>query len=130
MGSAELKVLVVEDNLINQELVVDYLDGSPCQLILAQDGRAAVECFYEQRFDAVLMDCHMPAMDGFQATRILREMENQFSWRRTPIIAVTAHALKHDRSQCLAAGMDDYLSKPFSRSELLEKLRHWTKFPA
>lgn len=120
-----LKVLLVEDNQINQELALDFLEDTPCQIVMAQDGHGAVECFYKQRFDVVLMDCHMPSMDGFQATRVCRELEKSFSWRRTPIIAVTAHALKHDRGQCLAAGMDDYLSKPFSRAELLEKLHLW-----
>jgi len=120
-----LKILLVEDNQINQELVLDFLENTPCQVILAHDGHAAVECFYKQRFDVVLMDCHMPSMDGFQATRVFRELEKNFSWRRTPIVAVTAHALKHDRGQCLAAGMDDYLSKPFSRAELLDKLQAW-----
>ena len=126
-GGAMPRILLVEDNRTNQELVEDYLEGKPWQLEIVYDGHAAVECFSRARFAAVLMDCHMPVMDGFQATRVIRSLEAQYGWRRTPIIAVTAHALEHDRGQCLSAGMDDYLSKPFSRAQLLEKLDLWVK---
>jgi CheY-like chemotaxis protein len=81
----------------------------------------------ERRFDAILMDCQMPEVDGFTATRALRRQEAANGRRRTPVIAVTANAMAGDRERCLEAGMDDYLAKPFSRDQLLAMLVRWTQ---
>jgi CheY-like chemotaxis protein len=121
------RVLVVEDNLLNQELVVGYLERTEYKLTLAADGRKGVETFERERFDIVLMDWQMPEMDGLEATRRIRALEQTRGMRRTPIVAVTAHATTHDRDTCLAAGMDDYLIKPYSRDMLLQALRNWSK---
>lgn len=125
--SGQAKVLLVEDNRISQDLVEVFLNGGPYQLSVVHNGHEAVEHFSRERYAVVLMDCHMPVMDGFQAARVIRSLESQYGWKRTPIIAVTGHALVHDRGQCLDAGMDDYLSKPFLRTDLLQKLNRWVK---
>lgn len=123
-----LDILLVEDNYSTQEMVVDYLENTPYRVTVARNGHAAVERFAgSARFLAVLMDCHMPGMDGFQATRVIRELENRYGWKRTPVIAVTAHAVQYDRGQCLSAGMDDYLGKPFSKEELMAILARWVQ---
>lgn len=121
----KLRVLVVEDNRLNQELVVGYLADSEYQVTLANDGREGVEKFEHERFDVVLMDWQMPEMDGLEATRRIREFERNRGLRRTPIIAITAHAAASDREACIAAGMDDYLVKPYSFDALLRALRRW-----
>lgn len=120
------RVLVVEDNLLNQELVIGYLEDSDYVVTLAGDGRQGVEVFERERFDVVLMDWQMPEMDGLEATRRIREFEQRRGLERTPIIAVTAHAMASDRDACLAAGMDDYLIKPYSFDALMRALRRWT----
>jgi CheY-like chemotaxis protein/HPt (histidine-containing phosphotransfer) domain-containing protein len=88
------------------------------------NGAVALEALEREKYSAVLMDCQMPVMDGFTATRELRKREAR-SGRRTPIIAMTAHAMHGDRERCLEAGMDDYLAKPFSREALERTLKHW-----
>jgi len=120
------RVLVVEDNLLNQELVIGHLEDSDYTVALAGDGRQGVEVFQRERFDVVLMDWQMPEMDGLEATRRIREFEQRNGLERTPIIAVTAHAMASDRDACLAAGMDDYLMKPYSFDDLMRALRRWT----
>jgi len=96
---------------------------------LAADGRDALRAWSEGRFDVVLMDCQMPEMDGFEATRQIRARELGDSDRGgagpIPIIALTANAFSEDRERCLATGMNDYLSKPFSRDALYQTLRRW-----
>ncbi len=94
--------------------------------------KKALDLALRETFDLVIMDCHMPEMDGLEATRRIREKESADSdldekglRRRTPIVALTAHAMKGDREQCLAAGMDDYLSKPFNQEQLVEVLKRW-----
>lgn len=111
-------VLVVEDNVVNRTLAQRQLEklGYKCELVT--NGRDAFDAVATRTFSAVLMDCHMPEMDGFQATRIIRKMEAR-TGGHVPIIAMTANALAEDRDECLAAGMDDYLSKPVT----LETLR-------
>jgi CheY-like chemotaxis protein len=91
----------------------------------ASDGTEAVELFRTRRFDAVLMDCEMPVMDGFAATRLIREYEAQSGLPRTPVIALTANALSGDREHCLAGGMDDYLSKPIELGRLGVLVARW-----
>ncbi len=115
-----LRVLLCEDNLINQKFALRLLDKWGCNTSLAQNGAEAVVLWEERTFDVVLMDIQMPIMDGYMATRSIREHEDTIG-RHTPIIAMTAHAMEGDREKCLAQGMDDYLSKPIS-SERLNRL--------
>ena len=117
------KVLLAEDNLVNQRLAVRILEKRQCSVTVASDGREALRKFGEQPFDVILMDVQMPQMDGFEATALIREKESR-SGRRIPIIALTAHAMASDREHCLRAGMDDYLPKPIRAKELIEKLDH------
>ena len=124
---AKRRVLVVEDNLLNQELVLGYLEDTDYAVTLADDGRKGVEAFEGEQFDVVLMDWQMPEMDGLEATRRIREIESTRGMRRTPIVAVTAHAMTSDREACLAAGMDEYLVKPYSLDALMQALNTWTQ---
>ncbi|MFO1409097.1 MAG: response regulator [Steroidobacteraceae bacterium] len=107
------------------------LEGLGCRYEVADDGAAALRTFRVGAFDAVLMDCQMPVMDGYQATAGIRRMESEpparaaAPRRRTPIIALTANALAGDRERCLDAGMDDFLAKPYSMDELGEVLRRF-----
>jgi signal transduction histidine kinase/ActR/RegA family two-component response regulator len=113
-----LKVLVVEDNLVNQALAGRLLERRGYDVVLAQTGRAAVAAHGRERFDVILMDVQMPEMDGLAATAAIRGAE-EASGARTPIVAMTAHAMKGDRERCLAGGMDDYVSKPITEEELM-----------
>lgn len=122
-----VKVLLVEDSLVNQEVALDCLHETGCEVTLANDGGEAVARYSEQQFDIVLMDCQMSGMDGFRATRIIRDLEFKTGRPKTPIIALTAHALKGDREICIGAGMSDYMSKPFVAEVLLAKIEHWLK---
>ncbi len=117
------RILIAEDNPVNQEVAQEMLEGLGCEVVVAQDGHAALQEVRETRIDLVLMDCHMPAMDGFEAARCIREREDGAG--RLPIIALTADVQKDTESRCLAAGMDAYLSKPFSVQQLTEKLAEW-----
>ena len=95
-----------------------------------RNGIEAVAAFAERRFDIILMDCQMPEMDGLEATQRIREAEKVLGMARTPIIAVTANAYEEDRAICLAAGMDDYLSKPFTEAQLEQLMSKWSRQPA
>ena len=99
-----------------------------CSVQIAGDGEQAVRAVKEKVYDLVLMDCHMPVMDGFEATGMIRGNEgSDGSHERLPIVALTADAVKGDREQCLAAGMDDYLAKPYSQAELRSVLEKWLR---
>jgi PAS domain S-box-containing protein len=115
------RVLLAEDNTVNQTLAVRLLEKRGYSVIVASDGRAAVEAFEKDQFDVVLMDIQMPGMDGFEATAAIREKE-KLTGGHIPIIAMTAHALKGDQERCLSAGMDSYLSKPIRTSELFSRI--------
>ena len=128
------RVLVVEDNVVNQKVALYMLEDLGCSVEVASNGREALEAISKTPFDLVLMDCQMPEMNGYEATQIIREKEIQqikhrsepgLSIRRTPIIALTAYAMQGDHEQCLADGMDDYLSKPFNRDRLFAVLKRW-----
>lgn len=122
-----LRVLVAEDNPINQEVAVEMLKILGCQVELAQDGKEAVSKTAANQYDVILMDCQMPEMDGFEATKVIRARENG---RRTPIIALTAHAIMGDRERCLEAGMDDYIAKPFNPKTVSKALARWCQLAA
>jgi CheY-like chemotaxis protein/HPt (histidine-containing phosphotransfer) domain-containing protein len=118
-------VLLVEDNEVNREVAVDMLHALGCKTYTAENGAAAVENFLQHRCDVVLMDCQMPVMDGYMATRELRSLATRHQRVRFPIIALTANAMDDDRARCLAADMDDFISKPFSMAELRSTLERW-----
>jgi two-component system, sensor histidine kinase and response regulator len=112
-----LHVLVAEDNPVNQRLAVRLLEKQGHRSLAVGDGRLALDALAEERFDLILMDVQMPTLDGLEATKLLRARERD-SGGHVPVIAVTAHAMKGDRERCLAAGCDDYLSKPMRANEL------------
>jgi hypothetical protein len=113
-----LQLLLVEDNPVNRVLARTLLEQAGHQVTTADDGQAGLTLWQQRRFDAVLMDIQMPVLDGLSATREMREIERQQGLRRTLVIAMTANAMSGDRERCLAAGMDDYIAKPFRREEL------------
>ncbi len=120
-----LHVLLAEDVAMNQVLAKALLQRLHCTLEVANNGREAVQMSSERRFDLILMDCQMPEMDGLQATTAIREHEFDAGLSRVPIVALTANALDGDKDRCLAAGMDDYLTKPIRAKELERSLRRW-----
>jgi two-component system sensor histidine kinase/response regulator len=140
-----LQVLLAEDNVVNQEVAGAMLESLGCRVVTVADGREAVAAIARTQYDVVLMDCQMPDMDGLAATKMVREREaatrRVFSPQSSalqppdsalshlPIIALTANAIVGDREQCLAAGMDDYLSKPFTQEQLNKVLLRWCPQP-
>ncbi len=124
------RLLLVEDTPVNREVALGMLDmlGHITQAV--ENGRLAVEAVMRERFDLILMDCQMPEMDGFTATATIRQQEGDAAdHRHVPIIALTANAMEGDRARCLAAGMDDYLAKPFTLTQLSEMLKKWVPVP-
>jgi two-component system, sensor histidine kinase and response regulator len=119
------KILLVEDNAVNREVAVGMLESLGCVVGTAENGWLAVEAMDDEVYDAVLMDCQMPVMDGLSATGELRRREQNSGGARVPIIALTANAMEGDRERCLAAGMDDFLCKPFSQQQLAALLKRW-----
>ncbi len=115
------KILLAEDSVVNQKLAVALLERHGHTVVVAGNGREAIAALQSQPFDLVLMDVQMPEMDGLEATGLIRAGEKQ-TGARVPIVAMTAHALKGDRERCLAAGMDDYISKPIHAKQLYETL--------
>jgi signal transduction histidine kinase/DNA-binding response OmpR family regulator len=122
-SSARVRVLLVEDNPVNQIVAESLLARRGFDVVVAANGRQAVDAFQRERFELVLMDIQMPEMDGFEALAAIRAIEEP-TGRHTPVVALTAHALKEDRERCLAAGMDDYLSKPIEAAKLYEIIRN------
>jgi two-component system sensor histidine kinase/response regulator len=119
------KILLVEDNPVNREVALGMLETLGCVAHAAENGWLALEAMNNDAYDAVLMDCQMPVMDGLTATAELRRREQNSGGARLPIIALTANAMEGDRERCLAAGMDDFLSKPFSQQQLAALLKRW-----
>ena len=119
----EGRVLVVEDNPVNQTVARKLLGSLGLEVSVAANGLEAIEATSETRFAMIFMDCQMPLMDGFEATAVIRSLEDE--GEHIPIVAMTANALQGDRERCLRAGMDDYLAKPVAKSELRRALRHW-----
>ncbi|MFO0388322.1 MAG: response regulator [Alphaproteobacteria bacterium] len=118
-------ILVVEDNLVNQMVTNSLLNKLGCNVAIATNGKEAVTLFTSHTYDLILMDCQMPEMDGYEATDAIRMIEKDNSRTRTPIIALTANAMKGDDEKCYAAGMDDYLSKPIKQNEIEDVLIKW-----
>jgi CheY-like chemotaxis protein len=121
-GVRPLRVLLAEDNVVNQRVATRLLEADGHAVTVANHGGEALAALDRGTFDVVLMDVQMPEMDGFEATAGIRRREAEGA-RRTPIVAMTAHAMKGDRERCLAGGMDDYLSKPIQREELFRVLK-------
>jgi CheY-like chemotaxis protein len=119
------KILLVEDNLINQQVAVGILQIQGYNVTVANNGREALEAHAQGAFDLILMDCHMPEMDGFEATMEIRKREQPSGGKPIPIVALTANAMAQDREECLAAGMNDHLPKPFSMQTLQDMLNRW-----
>ncbi len=129
------RLLVVEDNPVNREVIVTMLESMNYDVVIATNGQEAVERLIHDSFDLVFMDCQMPVLDGYDATKAIRELEAGQSSRdlvedsgpqvHVPIIALTAYAFNSDRERCLAAGMDDYLRKPLTLEQLKKILDHW-----
>jgi CheY-like chemotaxis protein len=125
-----MRVLLAEDNVVNQTLARRLLEKLGVDVVVAEDGRAAMALLASESFDAVLMDCQMPVMDGYEATRRIRAGAAGAAASRTPIIALTAHAFSGDRDRCIAAGMNDYLTKPIDARALRSQLETLRKTAA
>lgn len=123
---AKLRILLAEDNIINQKVASGILQREGYEVTIVNNGLEAVEALENQTFCVVLMDVQMPMMDGLEATSVIRQREKA-SGRRVPIIALTAHAMKEDRERCLSAGMDDYTTKPIDPLELKKAIIRWTR---
>jgi signal transduction histidine kinase/CheY-like chemotaxis protein/HPt (histidine-containing phosphotransfer) domain-containing protein len=123
--AAAPRILLVEDNPVNREVAVGMLESLGCETEAAENGWLAIEAMNASAYDAVLMDCQMPVMDGLTATGEIRRREQTTGSARVPVIALTANAMEGDRERCLAAGMDDFLSKPFTQQQLATLLRRW-----
>jgi len=114
-----LKILLVEDNLLNQRVVTFSLKKYDHEVTIANNGLEAVEKFGENKFDVILMDIMMPVMDGLEATVKIREAEKKYGIeKRTPIIALTANTMDNDKEKCMSYGMDEFLAKPFDIEKL------------
>ncbi len=118
---APLRILMAEDNAINQRVAKLILQRAGFNIDLVADGNEALEAHRMSPYDVILMDCQMPTMDGFEASRQIRQLTQP----QPIIIAVTANALVGERERCLSAGMDDYLSKPFQAEQLVAVVRKW-----
>ena len=120
-----LRILLVEDNRVNQKIAIRLLEKRGHRATLAANGKEALEALAQASFDLVLMDVHMPDMDGIEATIAIREKEKSTGLHQ-PVVAMTALAMKGDRERCLAAGMDGYLSKPIDLQQLDDLLAEYT----
>jgi CheY-like chemotaxis protein len=123
-GQHRAHVLVVEDHAVNRMLAMRLLAKFGCDVDIAENGLVACERSARQHYDLIFMDCQMPQMDGFEATRIIRSRELA-TGERTPIVALTANAMAEDRERCLDAGMDDYIPKPYSAADFQRVLQRW-----
>jgi len=121
-----IRVLLVEDNILNQKVAAKMLQKRDVKVIIAENGKKAVEALESSRFDLVLMDVQMPVMDGYMATKEIRKLE-QGTGERTPIIAMTANTMKGGREKCYDAGMDDFVGKPIIKEDLYSALNRWGK---
>jgi CheY-like chemotaxis protein len=122
-SSSTARLLIVEDYEDNRDILLMLLDSLGYEADAVVNGQDFLDRMAEQDYDIVLMDCQMPVLDGYAATRQLRQREG--TQKHTVVIGVTAHAMERDRQTCLDAGMDDYLTKPIELDELAQILRHW-----
>ncbi|MEZ4653363.1 MAG: CHASE domain-containing protein, partial [Candidatus Eisenbacteria bacterium] len=129
VDGASLRVLLAEDSSVNQKLASTILRRNGIEVVIAANGREAVELAQSTEPDLILMDCVMPEMDGLEATREIRRWETRASRARVPIVAVTANALADERERCFQAGMDDFISKPYRSEDLLRVTRQWKRRP-
>ena len=123
-GASAVSILLVEDNSANMRVTQALLETLGCRVTPARNGLEAVGIYRANQFDIVLMDCQMPEMDGYEATRAIRQIEG-FQGRRTPIVALTAHAMEGSREASLESGMDDQITKPLTMAALTAKLLEW-----
>ncbi len=121
----DVQILLAEDNRTNQGFAVEILEGANCQVDVAINGKEAIAESRKTPYDLIFMDCEMPEMNGFEASHILTEMKKDGLLKDIPIIALTANAMKGDREKCLEAGMNDYLSKPMRKKDMLLMLKKW-----
>jgi len=121
-----LSILLVEDNQVNQLVASSLLKKLGHQVDHAENGQRAIEALQNKDYDLVLMDCQMPVMDGYEATRAIRQNP---TWQTLPVIAVTANVMQGDREDCLASGMNDYITKPYNREELKAVIARWAARP-
>lgn len=121
------KILIAEDNVVNQLVVTNLISSRDYEVIIAENGRKAVELFVRYRPAAILMDLSMPDIDGYEATRQIRKIEADRGFQRTPIIAATAHVLEEDRDRCRLAGMNDFIPKPIRKPQLDLTLQRWVE---
>jgi CheY-like chemotaxis protein len=128
MPKSRGRVLAAEDNAVNKKLITRLLEKAGFQVEAVDNGLQAVQAVARGDYDAVIMDCQMPEMDGFEATAAIRAAESGTD-RHVPIIALTASAMEADRELCLASGMDDFLTKPIDRAELTAVLDRWMPQP-
>ena len=126
-GDGRPRILVAEDNVVNQLVVTNLISSRDYEVILAENGRKAVELFLRHRPAVILMDLSMPDIDGYEATRQIRKIEAERGFQRTPIIAATAHVLESDRDRCRLAGMNDFIPKPIRRPQLDQTLQKWVE---
>ena len=119
-----LRILLAEDNLVNQKTTTKILQRAGCEVDTAENGTIAVQKMRRSAYDLVIMDCQMPIMDGYEATAEIRNMDEPAGL--IPIIAVTANAMGKDKQKCLASGMNAYLTKPIERQELIELINKYT----
>ena len=123
---ARFRLLLVEDNLVNQQVALGILDIFGYRVDAVDDGRAALRALRNTDYDLVLMDCQLPGIDGYETTRLIRDPETPVRNHRIPVIALTAHAMISDRERCISAGMDDYVSKPIQPAILVQAIERWT----
>ena len=123
----EFRILLAEDNKINQKVALAMLNKAGYKVDLAENGKEAIKALEKVPYDIVLMDCQMPEMDGYEAAAVIRSQDSHVLNHNVPVIAMTAHAMKGDRETCLKAGMNDYLNKPVQPEDLVEMLEKWMK---
>lgn len=119
-----LKILLVEDNLLNQKFAAAVVKKLGHQVVVAENGQIGLDLYLNEHFDLVLMDIQMPVMNGIEATKAIRKIEKEAGDdRHIPIIGITAYVIYHDRKNCLEAGMDEFMAKPYKPVQLEEKIR-------
>jgi CheY-like chemotaxis protein/nitrogen-specific signal transduction histidine kinase/HPt (histidine-containing phosphotransfer) domain-containing protein len=121
----QARILIADDNLVNQEVVGLMLQKIGCHVDIANNGKEALQAVTNNHYDLVMMDCMMPKLDGYEATRTIRQLQASGELPSFPVIAITANAIEGDRDKCIAAGMDDYLAKPFKFAEIKRIIENW-----